>query len=1144
MDKYSIRQQRINREYNLRMHSLENEANEKQKTIQNVASILENGYKLIDTIGTNLSADKASEWTDNFNLALDASINSGELFTDNGNLIAYDSESMINAYEDFKKNYISENPISDNPWTKKAIEDSLARRKENDLTRISSSLIRKQQELRDNNITTYASELPQSYVTNTDQYKEDILINNGVSYENLSDAEKALFDSSPDDMTSAWLLSLSVKARKLGYQEYEIKNFTDKYKPIFQEYEFTQDISSSFDTYVVRGNESSESFMKMVSDMLDSTDVPIFNRTLTKQERGYYLQLAQETIKPLLEKGKTDAIGILLDAEDAMLQMMDADPTYYVTTKDFNSYIANVDKDGKFNINLLAPQDTKNIRTMLKWNDAIKSVEALYPEMESIFSSDEPDSQKHGKIFELLNEVEIPDKSTVATMVNSTIFRGSWENLSSMAVIPSIIRNKDGELEVQITAPQFGMDKDHYSILQAAYDNYIDTGSINSTLRSAIGTFDSRSDELRAIESLGITLNDTRQSLIDSGNYDSAYLSNEVEIRKATMSQIDKETAEEMLDFCMMAEVLEHPDQSPKSGVLAYSKILIDTYANHEDVDSYLEEMNLDVGFASNASTIINQMMDENGNFDMAVVEDRLRLAGFGKNIDNGDLTRVVDDIANISYMTSGYISPNLDANYDSEYSNISRFNEIIATYHELQENYKDVILSDGNTFESHIRKNKELIANAIEAESNGFAYYTQEDDPDAYNTAKNYLADMFVRISKTNNPTELRKLRIEAGEMKSSLTQDDYDELIGYFNDTYIKSFSDNGIDVIKLMNDRGVKSNSLTEYYILNEIKTNDFRYDTTLSLQTNTDRVVKFIDKAITDAAVTDFYTQSNNKTEMIYKLSERVGINSLIDDITSMETISKSANRLFGGYAQYGDWSSGINYVIGDMMMDSENRLIFQEYVFDEDHDAKRADWNDEDYIMKYLGRLSGTPVEYEKNNKEEFRESLSSTVENMNQSDVELLIGTVESIVAIKNVIDGINKTSTELRSRLSDYNADKGYFIDSNGNRYKPIINADGNLIGMEAMAKGDSEWVDITSITYGNDQLTMTYGEMSDILMATGQTYETMDFSDEVKRRNPAIKYAEEKLGWGDFSISLNKDRYGFVGTFNRKGRPGYEWR
>ena len=1144
MDKYSIRQQRINREYELRMQTIESEANEKQKTIQNVASILENGYKLIDTIGTNLSADKAAEWTDNFNLALDASINSGELFTDNGNLITYDSESMMNAYEDFKKNYISENPISDNPWTKKAIEDSLARRKENDLTRISSSLIKKQQELRENNITTYASELPQSYVTNTDQYKEDILINNGVSYENLSDTEKALFDSSPDDMTSAWLLSLSVKARNLGYQEYEIKTLSDKYKPIFQEYEFAQDISSSFDTHVVRGNESSESFMKMVSDMLDSTDVPIFNRMLTKQERGYYLQLAQETIKPLLEKGKTDAIGILLDAEDAMLQRQDADPTYYVTTKDFNSYIANVDKDGKFNINLLDPQDTNNIRTMLKWNDALKSVEALYPEIESILSSEEPDSQKHGKIFALLNEVNIPDKSTVATMVNSTIFRGSWDNLSSMAVIPSIVRNKDGELEVQITDPQIGMDKDQYSTLQAAYENYMDTGSINPTLRSAIGTFDSRSNEIRAIENLGITLNDTRQSLIDSGNYDSAYLSNEVEIRKATMSQIDKETAEEMLDFCMMAEVLEHPDQSPKSGVLAYSKILLDTYASHEDVDSYLKEMNLDVGFASNASTIINQLMDENGNFDMAVVEDRLRLAGFSKNIDNGDLALVVDDIANISYMTSGYISPNLDTNYDSEYSNTSRFNEIITTYHELQENYKNVTLSDGNTFESHIRKNKELIANAIEAEANGFAYYTQDDDPDAYSMAKNYLADMFVRISKTNDPTELRKLRIEAGEMKSSLTQDDYNELIDYFNDTYIKSFSDNGVDVIKLMEDRGVKSNSLTEYYILNEIKANDFKYDTTLSLQTNTDRAVKFIDKAITDAAVTDFFTQSNNKTEMIYKLSERIGINSLIDDITSVETVSKSANRLFGGYAQYGDWASGINYVIGDMMMDSENRLIFQEYVFDEDHDAKRADWNDEDYIMKYLGRLSGSPVEYDKNNKEEFRELLATTVENMSQSDVELLIGAVESIVAIKNVIDGINKTSPELRSRLSDYNADKGYFLDSNGNRYKPIINADGNPIGMEAMAKGDSEWVDITSITYGNDQLTMTYGEMSDILMATGKTYETMDFSEEVKRRNPAIRYAEEKLGWGDFNISLNKDRYGFVGTFNRKGRPGYEWR
>ena len=882
----------------------------------------------------------------------------------------------------------------------------------------------------------------------------------------------------------------------------------------------------------------------MVSDMLDSTDVPIFNRMLTKQERGYYLQLAQETIKPLLEKGKTDAIGILLDAEDAMLQRQDADPTYYVTTKDFNSYIANVDKDGKFNINLLDPQDTNNIRTMLKWNDALKSVEALYPEIESILSSEEPDSQKHGKIFALLNEVNIPDKSTVATMVNSTIFRGSWDNLSSMAVIPSIVRNKDGELEVQITDPQIGMDKDQYSTLQAAYENYMDTGSINPTLRSAIGTFDSRSNEIRAIENLGITLNDTRQSLIDSGNYDSAYLSNEVEIRKATMSQIDKETAEEMLDFCMMAEVLEHPDQSPKSGVLAYSKILLDTYASHEDVDSYLKEMNLDVGFASNASTIINQLMDENGNFDMAVVEDRLRLAGFSKNIDNGDLALVVDDIANISYMTSGYISPNLDTNYDSEYSNTSRFNEIITTYHELQENYKNVTLSDGNTFESHIRKNKELIANAIEAEANGFAYYTQDDDPDAYSMAKNYLADMFVRISKTNDPTELRKLRIEAGEMKSSLTQDDYNELIDYFNDTYIKSFSDNGVDVIKLMEDRGVKSNSLTEYYILNEIKANDFKYDTTLSLQTNTDRAVKFIDKAITDAAVTDFFTQSNNKTEMIYKLSERIGINSLIDDITSVETVSKSANRLFGGYAQYGDWASGINYVIGDMMMDSENRLIFQEYVFDEDHDAKRADWNDEDYIMKYLGRLSGSPVEYDKNNKEEFRELLATTVENMSQSDVELLIGAVESIVAIKNVIDGINKTSPELRSRLSDYNADKGYFLDSNGNRYKPIINADGNPIGMEAMAKGDSEWVDITSITYGNDQLTMTYGEMSDILMATGKTYETMDFSEEVKRRNPAIRYAEEKLGWGDFNISLNKDRYGFVGTFNRKGRPGYEWR
>ena len=271
MTKYDVRRERIRTETQAAVNTIKNYEN-----ITN--NIVTGGAKLINQIGSTIQSQQASDWLDKRDAAMNEAMRNGEFTfkTDaDGNKSPMSYDEMIQARENWIKDYSESNPAPWGPWADSIIKKADKSSKQKWDSQITEQAVQVMQ----NTVRQNAKNAIQSYQDGQYHDPDDIMTSLGVTYETLSPTARSLYDSAmdkdnPDRILASQNFGTQLQFERAGLPEnVAYSTVKSSYQPVFAMNNNIQAAVQTFSEQVVSGQMTQADFQLYLDDYAEKLGV-------------------------------------------------------------------------------------------------------------------------------------------------------------------------------------------------------------------------------------------------------------------------------------------------------------------------------------------------------------------------------------------------------------------------------------------------------------------------------------------------------------------------------------------------------------------------------------------------------------------------------------------------------------------------------------------------------------------------------------------------------------------------------------------------------------------------------------------------------------------------------------------------------
>lgn len=265
--KYDVRRERIQADTNASINSL-----------SNLESVIQQGSKLIGQFASTIQSQQASDWLDKRDAAMNEAMRNGE-FTfktdDYGNKSPMSYDEMIQARENWIKDYSESNPAPWGPWADSIIKKADKSSKQKWDSQITEQAVQVMQ----NTVRQNAKNAIQSYQDGQYHDPDDIMTSLGVTYETLSPTARSLYDSAmdkdnPDRILASQNFGTQLQFERAGLPEnVAYSTVKSSYQPVFAMNNNIQAAVQTFSEQVVSGQMTQADFQMYLDEYADKLGV-------------------------------------------------------------------------------------------------------------------------------------------------------------------------------------------------------------------------------------------------------------------------------------------------------------------------------------------------------------------------------------------------------------------------------------------------------------------------------------------------------------------------------------------------------------------------------------------------------------------------------------------------------------------------------------------------------------------------------------------------------------------------------------------------------------------------------------------------------------------------------------------------------
>lgn len=246
-------------QYDLERQRIQRRSQAKQQTIANTAAIVENGAKLVDTIGNVFGENQAKDFNKKFWKDFQAAKESGRFdYRTVTNKDGTKSEEIL-SFDDIRTEYdkfVEEEMASapDNPWARSLITKSLDGQYERNMSTAMQSNLEYFNKRKTKDMNEVAETAKNQQIDNPAAYNQSLLDIFSITYGDLNDYEKNLFDAF--NPVSSNLLYIDLNAKRWKETDETSRLYAESYRTEIAENQYIDDMAILFSRYVLNGDGS------------------------------------------------------------------------------------------------------------------------------------------------------------------------------------------------------------------------------------------------------------------------------------------------------------------------------------------------------------------------------------------------------------------------------------------------------------------------------------------------------------------------------------------------------------------------------------------------------------------------------------------------------------------------------------------------------------------------------------------------------------------------------------------------------------------------------------------------------------------------------------------------------------------------